>query len=157
MTVCFFRKRNTNTFFTKGSSVSRESVLVNLNNDTVFLKNLETPTLIIKYSELNCQICVDSILKITNKLKEKNFPYFYVADYKYKRDLILFKRVNKIAESIYSTNIKSHFDTLNIPYVYIIDKDLVQKSVFIPKKDDIKKFQKYLNEVLSFYKTDQKI
>ncbi|MCB4807941.1 hypothetical protein LG651_06725 [Tamlana sp. 62-3] len=138
-------------YFIQGLRLDSDAVLKSDEDSLVKLKDLKKPILIFQYSELNCGVCVDSVI-VTLKNIDKEIPYIYIADYKRKTDLYLFKRVNKIKKDVYRTNYKTDVDTLNVPYVYILDdKSLVQKSLFIPRKENILDFKEYLDKVSKHY------
>ncbi|MFL1011686.1 hypothetical protein [Flavisericum labens] len=137
-------------YFVKGPKMDTWKVLEDENGDTVFLKKLKRPLLVIKYSKLNCNTCVDSLLSSLKRIK-KDIPHAFFTDYEYDRDLYLFKRINNIKSKVYKTKYKTSIDSLNMPYVYVLDEDLSQKSVFIPKKENILDFDNYLSEISNFY------
>jgi hypothetical protein len=75
-----------------------------------------------------------------------------IADYQNKRDLNLFKKLNRINSVIYKTDFKSDIDTLNLPYVYYLENDFIQKSVYFPKKTNMNEFREYLQSTHKHYK-----
>lgn len=105
------------------------------------------PTLILRYSELNCQSCVDII--ISSLLSDSSFNVNNTLLLGYYREptyLYQFKRVNRINFPIY--NIKEIGlppDTLNMPYFFILDQNLTTHNVFIPEEGDTISIKHYLN------------
>ncbi|MDP3446417.1 MAG: hypothetical protein Q8T08_26465, partial [Ignavibacteria bacterium] len=83
------------------------------------------PKLVFRYSELNCNICVDSqmdfIKEFLNKYGYDNF--IMISSYKYKKNILLFKMLNNINNEIYNVEVlDSSLDRLNIPYYFILDE-----------------------------------
>jgi hypothetical protein len=140
-----------NNFFIKGETILGGAVMKNSKDSIIYFKDIKKNTLIVKYSELNCKVCIDSMISVIKEFEKKNINVIYIADYRIKRYLYLFKRINKISNEIYRTDFKSSIDTLNVPYVYVIENDLIQKSIYIPKKENMMEFRDYLNEITKKY------
>ncbi len=100
--------------------------------------NIIRPKLVLRYSELNCNVCVDSqfetLNRVTKQIGEENILIF--GSYSKLDDLNRFKRINNIHLEIYNLkNIGLSIDDENIPYYFVLDSSLVVKDLFIPKDE----------------------
>ncbi len=131
----------------EGEQLLPGTCLVNEHKDSIKIESLiSKPTLVMRYSELNCHSCVDAMLT-----ELKNNPFFneknslLLAWYNEPAYLYQFKRMNRIEMPVY--NIKNTgllADTLNMPYFFIIDKDLRVSKVLIPEEGDTTMVPAYL-------------
>lgn len=108
-------------------------------------------TLVYRYSDLQCKMCVESQLEIMDSILGKTgYNIIFVANYKQKRDLIVFKKLHKISYPIYcikENNLSLAADTLNIPYYFILNNYLETENVFISKKEYPEFSVNYLNAI----------
>lgn len=125
----------------EGLKISPNFILEKENSECVKLSELlsDEPTLIFRYSDLNCNTCVEAEFKNINQYLDKTNSNRLVilADYKNEDDLFRFKRLNQVEMPIYnSKNNKLNLpvEGLNTPYFFIIDSTLVVRSLFIPNK-----------------------
>jgi hypothetical protein len=136
---------------TNPTSFSLNQTLQNEQGDTVHFYDLVggKPKLVFRYSELNCNVCVDSqidfIKEFVNRYGYDNL--IMISNYKYKRNLSLFKILNNINNEIYNMNVlDSSLDVLNIPYYFILDE---QPTMFhFPEKffpEDTKEYFKSID------------
>lgn len=105
----------------------------------LFKKN----SLVLRYSELNCNDCIEAEIDVLLKNKEKlTSPIFFLAYYQNKRDLFVYykkfkkkglKNIKMYLLSDKGLNIPA--DKLNMPYYFCIDKTLRMNNFFIPQKN----------------------
>lgn len=94
--------------------------------------------MIVRYSELNCQSCVDSLLfyagQFANKVGCENVQVW--ATYSNRRNFSLTERLNKKAIDILDARDFSFgLDSINVPYMFILNSDMTISNVFIPHKE----------------------
>lgn len=91
------------------------------------------------YSELNCNMCIDSLVHEFANLSSEFGPdrFLIFAKYHNPRDLTVFKRLNEISFDAYNVDI----DELNLPsakldkpFIIVSDSSLMVSEVFIPNK-----------------------
>ncbi|TGV03438.1 hypothetical protein [Flavivirga rizhaonensis] len=145
-------RKITKEFERKGDSIRGDFTLSSFNDSIKLFNDLPKPSVVMRYSELNCSVCIDSTVAYVKKLEQDlGIPVTYISSYSNRRDVILFKELNDIKSSVYKTNFISKYDSLNAPYLYVIDDDLVQKSVFIPKKEEMGEYMDYLKYIVKHY------
>lgn len=115
----------------------------------------KSPKIIFRYSELNCQLCIEEeikiLLKYINDIGFDNILFF--STYNSTRDLFLFKRINQLQNfKIY--NLKEEklnipIDSLNIPYVFLVDSSGNVVMLHIPEKTKPEFSEQFYNVVIS--------
>ena len=108
--------------------------------------------LIVRYSELNCNSCVDSLLQYaSNFAKEVGDDNVMVwASYSNIRNFHLLFRLNKAKLNICNVNSQiSEYDQIDNPYVFILDEDLTIRRLFFPHKELPDNTKKYFNTIKS--------
>lgn len=145
------KQMNLKKFSKEGDSLKKIFKLSHFNNPEISFDELLKPSVIMRYSELNCSVCVDSTIIHVKKLEKLNIPVIYVSSYSTRRDLILFKKLNELENDIYETNFESSLDSINMPYLYIVDEDYIQKSVYFPKKENMAEYMLYLRHITKTY------
>jgi hypothetical protein len=109
------------------------------------------PKLVLRYSEIACNSCVDAQLKILEKLAIKigSENIIILASYKNNSSLWRFKRINNIRLNLYNIdNLGFSLERENIPFYFIIDNTFNVKMIFIPIKEKPYLTEKYF-EILS--------
>jgi hypothetical protein len=117
-------------------------------------KNWETPKLVFFHSELNCNSCVEENIYLLNNFGNTigNEHILFLTSYKNKRDLTLFRRINKIKSHIYNvSSIGLPIEELNYPFCFVINKEGKAECVFIPIKEDSLYFKRYLEMIKNKY------
>jgi hypothetical protein len=97
------------------------------------------PTVIFRYSELHCQECVNAQIK-TLKDFANDIGYdnvLLLANYKNNNDLSVFKRLNQLRDmKIYQVDsLNISIEEFNLPYVFVVDKNMSVQLLFIPDKE----------------------
>lgn len=102
--------------------------------------------IIVRFSEFSCGECVDSTICLVNKGLLNNC--IILGEYRNVNDLGSFFRQTIPEYPIYNCPGQIlPFDTLKIPYLFVVDSNLVLNSFFIPLKEDMNEIEKYLNIV----------
>jgi hypothetical protein len=106
--------------------------------------------LIFYYSELNCNSCVEIIIKEIENFRDSigSDNIVYLSDYKRIRDMQIFKRINHISSEIYNiSSLNIPLEKMHVPLLFVLDNDKRIRSVFIPNKEDIKTIKLYLSTI----------
>lgn len=118
--------------------------LINVEGRTVLAKDvLKTNSLIFRFSELNCEECIDAEIDVLlgNQDKFKK-DVILIAYYQNQRDLFVFyKEFQKKG----LTNIKMFLspekgldipiDKINMPFYFCVNSNLIMNNFFIPQKE----------------------
>jgi hypothetical protein len=124
--------------------------LVDEKGRTFTIKEMLTrKKIVFRYSELQCNVCVENQITSLKKYKDKIGVdnILILADYTNFRNLILFKRLNALDIAVYSLSKKMNIELEeeNFPYFFIVDNSLVAKDYFIPIKEIKNYTDNYLN------------
>ncbi len=153
-------ERWSNTLALRENNIALPSNLPLILNDTIytinkFVKEINSPKIIIRFSYLSCGVCVDSTLftlKSAN-IGDKNISIW--ASYDNERNLHKFKNINRLT---YETFFCPEQDTLltadlyMVPYMFILlPGDSNVHDLFFPMKENTTRTKDYLNIVLSKY------
>lgn len=131
------------------------TLLLDENGDTTKLIKLasETPKLIFKYSEINCETCIEEqfvlLKKITNKIGANNI--IILAKYNSLRNLSKFIRINNIEYRVFNMLEKLSSNDLDIPYYFILDRSQLIKHPYIPLAHYTEPVLEYYSEISSKY------
>lgn len=134
--------------FTNGMELQRKLELQTEQGEKIQMGSIISgPALVLRYSELNCQSCVDLILEelmTFSTFNEENI--LLLAYYKEPSYLYQFKRMNRLQYPVFSIkNTGLPPDTLNVPYLFLLDQSLQVSNVFIPEEGDTASIKQYLN------------
>lgn len=133
--------------YSEGTKLNHLLLLKNEKADSLLINTITgSPKLVLRYSELNCQSCVDAMLtQIQSNSNISNENILLLAYYKNPAYLYQFKRMNQLQLPVYSIkNTGLPPDTLNLPYFYLLDKDLRVSNVYIPEEGDTAAVADYL-------------
>jgi len=112
-------------------------------------EKLSTKKLIFRYSELQCNLCVEKQIIYLKKYKDKIGidNILILADYSNLRNLIIFKRVNSLDIPVYNLSKKMslELEKKDLPYFFVVDNSLIAKDYFIPIKEIKNYTDNYLN------------
>lgn len=104
--------------------------------DTVKINYAIKPnSIILYYNEINCMTCIEDAIKILQqklKVNEKN-SYQIIANYENFRDVILFKKVNKIEKDILKPILEDDQKSVffDQAYIALVDENYMLHHVFI--------------------------
>lgn len=130
-----------------------DNELFNFSNGKLRNKKL----LVIRYSELNCDMCVEDFVKTTqNVFKDTSTHVLFLVDYKTEAYLNTFVRMNKVRYPI--LKIQSHqlgleSDELNVPYAFVTDEHLKVNHLFFPILGNNNRSVEYLTAIKERYFT----
>ena len=138
--------------------ISQQTKVFDEDKNEILLRDLikGNNKIIFRYSQLGCMACVDKELKrIDNLAKKIGYDKIIVlATYFSNRDLYSYKRVNDIKVEMYNIPIGSFhndIEKLKIPYIFIVNKTLEIKSLFIPRKDIPQLTEEYYKYISSSF------
>jgi len=130
--------------------------LIKENGDSIVLSNLvgEKPKLIFRYSELNCNVCVDAQLALIKTFIEKygEENLIMISSYKFRKTVYQFKILNNIRNEIFNVDfLNQSIDNLNTPYYFILDNTYIPKMMFIPEKAFPEDTEEYFKKIQNMY------
>jgi hypothetical protein len=105
--------------------------------DTVNFENMtQTKRLVLWFDEESCDQCVLKIFEII--AKQNICPLFFtvIANFKHKKNLVIFKQTNNINYPIYTPTMELGITLENkkTPFLFIVDNSHELKHLFIPEK-----------------------
>ena len=114
-------------------------VIVDSNDSIIAYKSVfDKRKLVVRYSNLDCNVCVDSIIKYSKLLATDigRDKIVVCAKYDNKRDFHLLSRINKNVLDIYKVDdTLLNLDDKGTPYMFVINDDNTISHVFIPHKE----------------------
>lgn len=128
--------------------------LKNIEGETCKLSHVITkPKLVLRFSERNCELCIQSEIDLINKLNISDDIVGF-ASYSNARLLKLIQQKYRIQFPVYllpySTDILPEIkEKLGVPYLFLIDTDLHSKYIFFPSKEHSEFSEKYYNEMMN--------
>lgn len=133
-------------------NISHKIELSNESGDRFSLNRLisNDKKLVFRYSELGCNVCVDSQLVFINKFIQKygSDRFIMIANYSNLRNLNNFKKLNSIDYEIYNCReISEFFDRTNMPYYFILDGSFNPKMFFFPDKLFVEDTKEYFEKI----------
>ncbi len=120
-----------------------------------YIKSIKRPRLILRFSYLGCNACIDSALSKLKKYDDLQENAAIFATYRNKIDLFKFNTVNRI--TLPSYNIKEgekvlRADELLLPYMFILKPNNNQiYDLFFPIKEEPKRTEEYLETIAEKY------
>lgn len=115
-------------------------------DDFMFKSLINKKSIVAHFSEFSCDQCIDSMVYLVNKSMFNNC--IFIGEYRNINALETFFRETNPEYPIYNCLGQIlPFDTLKIPYLFVVDSNLVLKSFFIPLKEDMSEIEKYLDIV----------
>ena len=121
-------------------------------NNIVSLKEMSNnePTLIFRFSRVNCSECIIEQIDIIKEFTQKNnIKYLMVCDYNNIRELGLFKRTNGIIDPVFDCS-QLLINEVKTPCFFIYSKGNVV-DVFFPDDDFTHLTKAYLNIISEKY------
>lgn len=138
-------REDMNTCYANESETLKSNMLLleNGKNKINLSDVIKDKTLIVRLSQQNCQACIMAITPLLQKLS--NERVIYLIDYTNKRYLEELKKTCNANYRLFKTeSLVLSLDTLNIPYFFLLDKEMRTDCVFIPHKEMIIQMEKYL-------------
>ena len=126
----------------EGQSINVAMKIKGSDSNEILLGNVvgERPKLIFRFSELNCTTCVDSQFYMIKKYQQivGASNIIILTSSNSERNAFLFNRDEHLQCPVYSVpfdELGLPIEDLNIPYYFIVDKDLTAKLIHIPAKE----------------------
>ncbi len=121
------------------SSLLGDFVIKNANDEPIVLDSILTNNiLVVRYSELDCNVCVDTLINYAKKMSSQigSDRIVVFAKVTNKRDFHLLSRTNKNELNIYQVNsdITRH-DGNSYTYMFVLNIDHTISHLFIPHKE----------------------
>lgn len=144
--------------------INMDGIILNLDCEVVDHKKstkkisdvLNGNKLILRYSQINCNTCVEEQLKILNTYKDSiginNILLF--ADYRNINDLKKFYRINKTGIRVYKLDeqLNGIIKDIGVPYFFVFEKESNRIiSTYIPQKNYSNITTLYLNSIKMKY------
>ncbi len=116
-----------------------------------------SPKLVFRYSRLDCELCIDSVLSIIKKIKgETKVPELIViADFQNNRDFLIKDKHKKHPYPVYNIangNLGLPVENKNLPFLFILSEDFKATKVFIPFKEVPYQTNEYINYAFNYLK-----
>ena len=143
-------KYDTLQFGSEDRMVSSDLQLRDLGGNLTTLGSLISsgPKLVFRYSELNCNVCYQKVLDELSGLIKKIGPenILIITSYSNQRELYNFMRINNITKNVFnigSATLGLPVDDYDVPYLFVLDRSLKTKLLFIPFKQNPVMTKKY--------------
>jgi hypothetical protein len=128
------------------------------NTDTISFNELKNK-IILRFTELNCEVCVDNTIKKLKELADKIGYSNIVIFASYKRPIYYqeWKKVNDINFKTYNisrdSGLNLESEAVDRPYIFYVDHNCQVRNIFFPFKEDNERSTIYLNELARKYYT----
>jgi len=127
-----------NQFLSDAKTLEPDITLKNdLLQDVLLSDIINEPTLVFRFSELHCEICIDQEVKKLNEYfpKLKNRAII-LTTYNNTRDFNIFRRLNQVKMPVYKLekNLNLDIEEAYIPYLFVLDSNLKIHHLFVPDK-----------------------
>ena len=109
--------------------------------------------LIFRYSHLDCEICVDSVLSLVQRITKKNENLLIITDSYSDRDFLIKTQNKKHPYPVYTisgSNLGLSIENKNLPFLFVITRDFRASKIFIPIKEIPYQTKEYLSYVFNF-------
>jgi len=139
----------------EGKYINPLSSLINLNRDTIKLKDMliDQPKLVFRYSNRHCWSCVEDLLKKLSSSKTDSIikrNIVIIANYDEFRSFYLMHNIvdwgfesynyDKVFQDLFA-------ETKNSPYLMVLDSSYCTKMIFHPNNSEENLLRDYLNSV----------
>jgi hypothetical protein len=132
-----------------GAAINPDLIITDEKGVNFTLREIvKSKKLIFRFTELNCNVCVDKQIKILKQFEKKisksNIAIF--TEYSNHRDLVIFKRLNALDLPIYNLHNKMNIklEAVDTPYFFIVDDRFIAQDFFVP----VKEIENYTNKYL---------
>lgn len=140
-----------------GKLIDHEDEITNTKGEKKKLYDvLGEKKLVLRYSELNCDDCIDKQIKYLNKYADsigcENI--ILLTNYNNNHHMQRFRKINRIKFEIYNIGKKlnENIRDINLPYLFIIDRcNMRINNMFVPQKELPDQTEKYFYEVYTKY------
>jgi len=111
--------------------------------------------LIFRYSYIDCDVCVDSVLSAVQRITKKNKinQLIVLTDTKTERDFMLKSQYKKHPYPVYAlvrNKLGLTMENKNLPFLFVVSPDMRVSKVFIPFKESHYQTQQYLGYIFKY-------
>ncbi|GAA3923881.1 hypothetical protein GO495_02940 [Chitinophaga oryziterrae] len=159
------RKLNASAITFGNLPVRKDVALTNGSETTSLFRYAEeitSPKLILRFSYISCDVCVDTILNVLKGIKGgiKKEDIILLLTYDNIENLNRFEHVNNIAYRTYSIpqyDSLGHFENYNIPYLFVLlPKRNTLNDLFFPLRENPLRTREYLYAIGNKYFDNEK-
>jgi peroxiredoxin len=150
-------ERGIEQYKSEGARLKNLSVKDEENNELRLFDLIKDTCLVFRYTDLNCDVCVEKSIEFINSYLEKigTSNILVLSSYDNPRDLYTFKRLNKLKFKIYNLSNSKYLglpiDELNVPYFFILAPDGLINCLYIPEKSMPQQSASYFETVYARY------
>lgn len=149
----------TNEILLNGNEISKDLKVMNIQSCRKRLSDIiSNNTLVLRYSEMHCNVCIDSIVGKLNLYRDsiglQNI--ILLTNTENMSYVKKFKKINNIHFNIYSIDkvLNSVLVDIGMPYMFIYSSnDERIRNVFVPQKENAQFTNEYLHSILLKYYT----
>lgn len=130
-------------FQNKNKQFLKNILLTTGDNNKIMLSSIlksDKPKLVFFYSQLNCQVCVDTEiekLKMFSKIIGID-NIVIICSYENRKDFLIFKKINNLNLKIYNLGLKNTLglplEKYNIPFLFMANSKFRAQDIFVPFK-----------------------
>lgn len=121
---------------------------IKVNLDTFFLKK---PALVIRYTQIGCNACLDSTFKILPRFNNlKKYNIITIVDFQNQDYYIKWRKISEFNGSVYwirKGDIKFPIDHGSDSYIFTVNKSSRTENFFIPNSNHVQYLKEYLKEL----------
>ena len=114
----------------------------------------QSPALIFRYSEMNCNSCYETeLFSLKNAFPKEERQIAILSSYRDKRDFMMFKKANKIELPFYRMPQDSFdwaLEDYGSPYYFVLHPDLTVSHIYVPSTVLPELNREYLESVKTF-------
>ena len=115
------------------------------------------PKLVFRYSQLDCDVCVDSVLATLNMITGKKIlnNLIIIADFQNERDFKIYEISKKHIYPIYNiagSHLGLSLEHKNLPFLFILSGKLRVTKLFVPFKEIPYQTQEYIKYAFNYLK-----
>lgn len=124
-------------------------------NKRTLSKIIDGNKLVLRYSELNCNTCVNKQIELLNLYVDSIGADHIILLTNYDSNFYMkqFKRISKIKYPIFNigANLNECIPDIERPYFFIIDSNFRINSTYVPQIDESSVTKTYLRQILQYY------
>ena len=134
-------------------ALNKDIKITDINNKVTTLKDLEKhlPLMVLYYSRLSCNICIESTInaiKIAKK-EDPNFNFIVIASNSRIEDVIRIAKINEVP--VFICDFPLNELILNKSYLFVLDKHFCIRNLFYIKDKNTTALNIYLNSFRKYF------
>lgn len=134
-------------------ALNKNIKIIDINNKVKTLKDIENqlPLMVLYYSRLSCNICVDSVINTIKNAKVEggNFNFIIIASTSRIEDAIRVSRINEVP--VYVCDFSLNELILNKSYLFVMDKRFCIRNLFYIKDSNMNTLNVYINSFKKYF------